>query len=209
MDCSPPGSPVHGILQARTLDWTAIPFSREFFLIQGANPGLLHCRQILHCLSHQDLPGFMNANFKTFREGGQRDSGPELQGGALPGMRGGLPPGSLVTPQVLLQAQSAQPCRAEEWLCAHCVPTSQPDAGREESQGAGSEELLRPPTFYAGQTGTSLARTLRSPYTSQYSVQFSRSVVSDSLRPHEWQHARPPCPSPSPGVHSDSRPSSP
>ena len=41
------------------------------------------------------------------------------------------------------------------------------------------------------------------------SVQFSRSVVSDSLWPHESQHARPPCPSASPGVHSDSRPSSP
>ena len=40
------------------------------------------------------------------------------------------------------------------------------------------------------------------------SVQFSCSVVSDSLRPHESQHARPPCPSPTPGVHSDSRPSS-
>ena len=40
------------------------------------------------------------------------------------------------------------------------------------------------------------------------SVQFSRSVVSDSLRPHESQHARPPCPSPTPGVHSDSCPSS-
>ena len=39
------------------------------------------------------------------------------------------------------------------------------------------------------------------------SVQFSRSVVSDSLRSHESQHARPPCPSPTPGVHSDSRPS--
>ena len=38
------------------------------------------------------------------------------------------------------------------------------------------------------------------------SVQFSRSVVSDSLRPHESQHARPPCPSPTPGVHSDSHP---
>ena len=38
------------------------------------------------------------------------------------------------------------------------------------------------------------------------SVQFSHSVVSDSLRPHELQHARPPCPSPTPGVHSDSRP---
>ena len=41
------------------------------------------------------------------------------------------------------------------------------------------------------------------------SVQFSRSVVSDSLRPHESQHARPPCPSPAPGVHLDSHPSSP
>ena len=40
------------------------------------------------------------------------------------------------------------------------------------------------------------------------SVQFSHSVVSDSLWPHELQHARPPCPSPTPGVHSNSRPSS-
>ena len=39
-------------------------------------------------------------------------------------------------------------------------------------------------------------------------VQFSCSVKSDSLRPHELQHARPPCPSPTPGVHSNSRPSS-
>ena len=40
------------------------------------------------------------------------------------------------------------------------------------------------------------------------SVQFSRSVTSDSLWPHESQHARPPSPSPTPGVHSDSPPSS-
>ena len=40
------------------------------------------------------------------------------------------------------------------------------------------------------------------------SVQFSRSVMSNSLWPRESQHARPPCPSPTPGVHSDSRPSS-
>ena len=39
-------------------------------------------------------------------------------------------------------------------------------------------------------------------------VQFSPSVVSDSLQPHELQLTRPPCPSPSPRVHSDSRPSS-
>ena len=38
--------------------------------------------------------------------------------------------------------------------------------------------------------------------------QFSRSVVSDSLQPHELQHTRPPCPSPTPRVHSNSHPSS-
>ena len=40
------------------------------------------------------------------------------------------------------------------------------------------------------------------------SVQFSCSVVSDSLQPRESQHARPPCPSPTPGVYSNSCPSS-
>ena len=40
------------------------------------------------------------------------------------------------------------------------------------------------------------------------SVQFSHSVVSASLQPHESQNSRPPCPSPTPRVHSDSRPSS-
>ena len=39
------------------------------------------------------------------------------------------------------------------------------------------------------------------------SVQFSRSVVSNSLWPHGSQHARPPCPPPTPRVHSDSHPS--
>ena len=45
-------------------------------------------------------------------------------------------------------------------------------------------------------------------YIATSSVQFSCSVMSDSLRPHELQHTRPPCPSPTPGVHSDSCPSS-
>ena len=45
--------------------------------------------------------------------------------------------------------------------------------------------------------------------TKKDSVQFSRSVVSNSLRPHEPQHARPPCPSPTPRVHPNPCPSSP
>jgi len=43
---------------------------------------------------------------------------------------------------------------------------------------------------------------------SSFCDQISHSVVSDSLRPHELQHSRPPCPSPTPGVHWDSCPSS-
>ena len=50
--------------------------------------------------------------------------------------------------------------------------------------------------------------TLDKPISKLLSVQFSCSVVSDSLQPHESQYARPPCPSPTPGVHSNSRPSS-
>ena len=53
MDYSPPGSSVHGILQARILEWVAIPFSRRIFPTQGWNLGLLHCRQILYCLNCQ------------------------------------------------------------------------------------------------------------------------------------------------------------
>ena len=56
MDCSPPGSSDHGILQARTLDWVAIPFSRGSFWTQGLNPGLPHCKRILYRLSHQGSP---------------------------------------------------------------------------------------------------------------------------------------------------------
>ena len=48
----------------------------------------------------------------------------------------------------------------------------------------------------------------RKSMTNLSSVQFSLSVVSSSLQHHELQHARPPCPSPTPGIHSHSRPSS-
>ena len=53
VDCSPPGSSVCVILQARTLERTAIPTSRGIFPTQGWHPGLLHCRQILYQLSYQ------------------------------------------------------------------------------------------------------------------------------------------------------------
>ena len=68
--------------------------------------------------------------------------------------------------------------RLSDWACMHINPT----------------ELRRQVFSLINITGDS--------------GQFIHSVVSDSLRPHESQHARPPCPSPTPGVHWDSRPSS-
>ena len=53
MDCNPPGSSGHRILQARILEWVAIPFSGVIFLTQGTNLDLLLCRQNFYCLSHQ------------------------------------------------------------------------------------------------------------------------------------------------------------
>ena len=57
-------------------------------------------------------------------------------------------------------------------------------------------------------TGINFCKNLSLCQSTMCSVQFSRSVVSDSFRPHESQHSRPPCPSPTPWVHSNSRPSS-
>ena len=61
-------------------------------------------------------------------------------------------------------------------------------------------------TNQKGNAGDFPGGTVNSP--ANAGVQFSRSVVSDSLRPHELQHARPPCPSPTPGVYPNSCPSS-
>ena len=59
MDCSLPGSSVHGISHARILDWGAIPFSKGIFLTQGSNSGLLHCRQILYLWATRAAPLFL------------------------------------------------------------------------------------------------------------------------------------------------------
>ena len=48
-----------GILQARILEWVAIPFSRGIFQTQGSNLSLLNCRKILYHLSTKEAPLFM------------------------------------------------------------------------------------------------------------------------------------------------------
>ena len=52
MEYSTPGSSVHGILEARILEWVAIPVSGDL-PDQGSKSGLLKCRLILDCLSHR------------------------------------------------------------------------------------------------------------------------------------------------------------
>ena len=53
VDCSPPGSSVHGILQASKLEWVAIPFSRGPSQPRDQTWGHLHCRQTPYHLNHQ------------------------------------------------------------------------------------------------------------------------------------------------------------
>ena len=56
MGCSPSGSSVHGLSQARLLEWVDISSSWGIFPTQGSNSGLLHCSQILYQLSHKGSP---------------------------------------------------------------------------------------------------------------------------------------------------------
>ena len=56
MDCSPPGSSAHGILQARITEVGCHSLLQGIFPTQGWNLSLLHCRQILYYLSHQGSP---------------------------------------------------------------------------------------------------------------------------------------------------------
>jgi len=56
MDCSLSGSSVHGVFQAKNTAVDCHFLLQEIFPTQGSNPGHLHCRQILYCLSHQRSP---------------------------------------------------------------------------------------------------------------------------------------------------------
>ena len=65
-----PVSSARGILQARILEWIAMPSSRGIFPTQGWNPGLPHCRQILYHLSYQGILWYKMRSFKKYKEFG-------------------------------------------------------------------------------------------------------------------------------------------
>ena len=56
MDCSPPGSYVHGDSPGKNTGVACHALLQGIFPTQGSKPGLSHCRQILYCLSHQGSP---------------------------------------------------------------------------------------------------------------------------------------------------------
>ena len=67
MDCSLPETSVHGIFQARLLEWVAISFSRVSSWPRDRTPGLLHCRQTLQHLSYQGSPLTSKAMLKILQ----------------------------------------------------------------------------------------------------------------------------------------------
>ena len=72
MDCSPPGSSVHGILQVKNMGVACHALLQGIFPTQGSNPGLLHCRRILYHLSHQGSPRILEwVTYPFFRGSSQ------------------------------------------------------------------------------------------------------------------------------------------
>ena len=65
MDCSPPGFSVCVILQARILEWVAIPFSRGASQHRDQNTGLLHCSKFFYRLNHQVVYLFFFQNMTS------------------------------------------------------------------------------------------------------------------------------------------------
>ena len=67
MDCSPPGFSVHEILQAKTPEWLATPFSRGYSW-PGIKPGSPTLQVVLYCLSHQGSPSLTQVTLKVPRK---------------------------------------------------------------------------------------------------------------------------------------------
>ena len=81
MGCSPTCSSVHGIFQARLLEWVAIFLLQGIFLIQELNQGLLHWRWILYKLSYQGSPKVMFKILQTKLQQYMYQELPDLQAG--------------------------------------------------------------------------------------------------------------------------------
>ena len=100
MDCSSPGFSVHGICQARILEWVAIPFSRGIFPTQGSNMGLPYCMWILYNPMDYTVHGILQARIlewvafpfsRDLPNPGMEPRSPALQADYLPAEPQGEP----------------------------------------------------------------------------------------------------------------------
>ena len=128
MNCHPPGSFVHGILQARILEWVAFPFSRGSYKPR-LNPGLPHCRWILYHLSFQGSPRILEWVAYPFSSGSFR-----------PRNRTGVSciAGGFFTKWAIREAQVIQSCLT---LWPHGLYSSWNSPG--QNTGVGSLSLLQ------------------------------------------------------------------
>ena len=94
------------------------------------------------------------------------------------------------------------------WFWKYHLPISQGQVPVDMKQDLDIADFFYSQNNHRPKIGLPLKKWILISDASLTSVQFSCSVVSDSLRPHESQHTRPPCPSPTPGVYSNSCPSS-
>ena len=190
--------------------WSGLPFpSPGDFPTQGSNPGLLHCRQMLYRLSHQGIPTFLRSHscfYLYFL----------LVTGDNPKWDSALVRGYTIVYILTLWAfalywvswRSCQIMSDSLWPHRLQHQASMPFTISRSLLRLMSIEsvMLSNLLILCHPLDFNLSLGCHFSLVPLRSDQISRSVVSNSLWPHESQHTRPPCPSPTPGVHWDSRP---
>ena len=194
--CSLPGS-VHGIFQARILEWN-IP-SPGIFLTQGSSQGLLHCRWILYQMSYQGSPTKWYIQMQTSGVPWQQSCSISYETTSPYHHPPCIFP---LYPQAIHRVILKWLAEIQiYYFCFMCLllQGANKAQGWEERWGRRKELLVIGSLSYY----LSLMRTWIWAWHELSSVQFSHSVMSDSLRPHESQHTRLPCQSPTPRVYSN------
>ena len=205
MDCSPPGSTVHGDSPGKNTGVGFHALLQGIFPTQRLNPGLLHYRWILYCLSHQGSPRILEWVAQQFSRG---SSQPRNWTGVS--CIAGRFFSSWTTREALFWVSICylnsrnfffkQTNNNTVSVLKKMCLTQMPFCSEKTATLSSSLQMLKFILIWSKIIWRQIRRVSFS------SVQLSHSVVSDSLWPHRLQNARLPCPSPSPGVYSNSCP---
>ena len=213
MDCSPPGSSVHWILQARILEWVAMPSSRRsspprdqtqvsyiagrFFTVWATGEACSWTYTFKNQQKNNRINSLKKKKKKDtiklrveIKELVHKNTIEREEKSEIHSLKTVSKTDKVLAR--LLKIKNKWRCKYTTWVITK-VPAID-DSKLKKIMGENYE--------------LSYVDKFEMDNFPEESVQFSRSVVFDSLWPHESQHIRPPCPSPTPGVHSDWRPSS-